>query len=74
MNIRKQIGINIKSARKHMRLTQPEFCEEFNEFEPTSIKMDQPALSGYENGLINIPGDKLEKLRIFTRIGGYEWK
>ena len=66
MDIRKRIGNNIKSARKWLGMTQPEFCEELNEFEPLSLVYYQPDISAYESGTKNIPGDKLEKIRLFV--------
>ena len=64
--MRERIGNNIKSARKWLRMTQLEFCEELNEFEPTSLVYRQPDISSYESGTVNIPGDKLEKIRLFV--------
>ena len=66
MEIRKQIGNKIKKARKWLRMSQTEFCEELNDFEPLSLVYRQPDISSYESGTVNIPGDKLEKIRLFV--------
>jgi transcriptional regulator with XRE-family HTH domain len=66
MDIRKRTGDKIKAARKWLRMTQYEFGEELNKFEPLSLVYKQPDISAYESGIVNIPGDKLEKIRLFV--------
>ena len=72
-DIRKKTGNKLRSIRaqydndRSRNMTQAEFAELFNSFDPVEIKTDAQSIGQYERGDVSIPGDKLAKLLLMDK-------
>jgi hypothetical protein len=72
-DIRKKTGNQIRAIRyqydndRGRRMTQQEFADLYNSFDPVEIKTDAQSVGQYERGDVSVPGDKLSKFLLMDK-------
>lgn len=60
--IRRQIGLEIRSIRQGRGLTLDRFVKKFNDADPRDLTISRSSLHKYETGDIRISAEKFQKI------------